>query len=67
MPETINLKFIAAPLTGNQLKGIDSDSAAAEIVGGKVQICCTGGVARAFRRRSQRTSSLSSSSLRVMT
>jgi hypothetical protein len=42
MPETINLKFIAAPLTSNQLKGIHSDSAAAEIVGRKVQICCTG-------------------------
>jgi hypothetical protein len=42
MSEAINTKFIAAPRTGNQLKEIDSDFAAAEIVGRKVQVCCKG-------------------------
>jgi hypothetical protein len=53
MSEAINTKFIAAPLTGNQLQKIDSDFAAAEIVGRKVQVCSRGPIARAFRCRSR--------------
>jgi len=42
MPEAINLTFIAGPADRQSTQGIDSDSAAAEIVGRTIQVCCKG-------------------------